>query len=100
MSKKICFMFRNAEDALDGMRSTLGLSVENHYSYGVVMDHELPELSEYHKENIDWIRDMEGEVFSTVPGNVEKYEMAALTIEELGRKLREMDVIIPFGRGI
>lgn len=97
MSKKVCFMYPSSEYVLDGIRSALGLAVENMYAYGVVINNELPEISEYHKENIDWMRDMEGEVFSIPEGNVEKHGLAKITLEELGQKLREMDVIIPYG---
>ncbi len=97
MSKKVCFMFaKNEDDILDGLRSTLGLSVANHYSYGVAMNETLAPLSEYHAENVEWVRDMEGEVYSTVPANVEN-GFTAITIEELGQKLREMDIIVPYG---
>lgn len=97
MSKKVCFMFVNGDYTLDGVRSALGLAVENMYAYAVVMNNELPELSDYHKENIEWVRDMEGEVYSTVPANVEKHGLAAITLEEVGQKLREMDIIVPYG---
>jgi len=98
MSKKVCLMFaKNEDDTLDGLRSTLGLAVANHYAYGVVLNTELGPLSDYHAENVEWIRDMEGEVFSTVAANVEKNGFTPITLEELGQKLREMDVIVPFG---
>ena len=97
MSKKVCLLARNKDYVLDGLRSTLGLSVENHYSYAVVLKTELDKFDEYNAENIDWIRDMEGEVFSTIPANVEKNDLVALTLEELGQKLRDMDIIIPYG---
>lgn len=99
MSKKVCFMYPSNEYSLDGVRSALGLAVENMYSYGVVMFTEIPEndMTDYHKENIDWIRDMEGEVFSIPDANVEKYGLVKMTLEELGQKLREMDVIVPYG---
>lgn len=100
MSKKVCFMFEKSGDennTLDGLRSTLGLAVANHYGYAMVLNHELAPLSEYHAENVEWIRDMEGDVFSNVAANVEKHGFNAITIEELGQKLREMDVIVPFG---
>ncbi len=95
--KKVCFMYRHPDYALDGIRSALGLAVENMYSYGVVMDTELPELDELTQESIEMLRDMEGEIYSTVPANVEKNGFEALTIEELGEKLREMTHIIPYG---
>jgi hypothetical protein len=97
MSKKVCFMLCNSMYTLDGIRSTLGLSVENMYAYAVIMYNELPALSDYQKENIDWVRDMEGDVLTTVDANAEKYEMPKISIEELGQKLREMDVIVPYG---
>ena len=66
-------------------------------SYGVVLNDELEKFDDYNAENLEWIRDMEGEIFSTVPANCEKNELAPLTVEELGQKLREMDIIIPYG---
>ncbi len=97
MSKKACFLFVNKEYTLDGVRSALGLAVENMYAYGVVMYNELTDVSEYHKENIEWVRDMEGDVFTTVEANVEKNGLTPITLEEIGEKLRDMDVIVPYG---
>lgn len=94
---KVCFMYPSNEYSLDGMRSALGLAVENMYAYGVVMNTELENVTEYHSENIDWIRDMEGEIYSIPDVNVEKYGLVKMTLEELGQKLREMDVIVPYG---
>jgi hypothetical protein len=95
--KKVCFMYRHPDYAIDGIRSALGLAVENMYAYGVVMDTEIPELDELTQESIEMLRDMEGEIFSTVPANVEKNELEAISLEELGEKLREMTHIIPYG---
>ena len=97
MSKKVCFLFVNKEYTLDGVRSALGLAVENMYAYGVVMYNELEYVNDYHKENIDWVRDMEGDVFTTVDGNVEKHGLTKITLEEIGEKLRDMDIIVPYG---
>ena len=44
---KVCFMYRHEDYAIDGIRSALGLAVENMYSYGVVMDTDLPAFDEY-----------------------------------------------------
>lgn len=90
-------MYRHKDYAIDGIRSALGLAVENMYSYGVVMDTEIDELDELTQESIEMLRDMEGDVYSTVPANVEKNGFEAITIEELGEKLREMTHIIPYG---
>ena len=97
MSKKVCFMLVHPDYTLDGFRSCLGLAVENMYSYAVSM-HKLPApLDDYNKENIDWIRDMESEVYSTIPADCESEGLAPITIEELGQKLRDMDVVVPYG---
>lgn len=98
MSKKVCFLYPSSEYIFDGIRSALGLAVENMYAFGVVMNNDLPDdMSEYHKENIEWMRDMEGEVYTIPESNVEKHGLPKITLEELGQKLREMDLIIPYG---
>lgn len=95
--KKVCFMYRHEDYAVDGIRSALGLAVENMYSYGVVMDKEIDKLDELNMESLEMLRDMEGDVYSTIQANVEKNDFEAITIEELGEKLREMTHIIPYG---
>lgn len=97
MSKKVCFMYRNPDYIIDGLRSALGQAVENNYAYGVVLHTEMEKIDEHNMENIEWIRDMEGEVYSTVPANCEKNELTPISVEELGQKLREMDFIVPYG---
>lgn len=97
MSKKVFFLYRNKDYIVDGMRSALGQAVENNFAFGAVLNTEMDKLDEHNQENLDWIRDMEGEIYSTVPANCEKNDLAPITIEELGQKLREMDFIIPYG---
>ncbi len=97
MSKKVTFISRHPDYALDCMRSALGLAVENMYAYCVVLDIEVPEFDDYNKENLEWIHDMEGDVYSNVDANVSANALTKITVEELGQKLREMDVIVPYG---
>ena len=95
--KKACFMIRNKDYAIDGMRSGLGLAVENMYSYGVLVDVEIDKLDQENVDRIDMLRDMEGEVYSNVQANCDNNGFEPITIEELGEKLRDMDVIVPYG---
>ena len=85
----------------DGIRSALGLAVENHYGYPVIMNGEFPKMSEYMAENIAWIADMEGEVLSCgadAPEDLpEGVEMTNIDLEALGERMRDADVIIPYG---
>ena len=95
--KKACFMIRNKDYALDGMRSALGLAVENMYSYAHLLDTEIDKLDENNLDRLEMLRDMEGEVYSNVQANVDNNGFEAMSVEELGEKLREMDIIIPYG---
>jgi hypothetical protein len=90
-------MYRHKDYAVDGIRSALGLAVENMYSYGVVMDTQIESLDDNTQESIEMLRDMEGEIYSTVPANVENLGLEAISLEELGEKLREMTHVIPYG---
>lgn len=85
----------------DGIRSALGLAVENHYGFPVVMNGEFPRMTEYMSENIAWITDMEGEVFScgaSAPDNLpEGVSMTNISLEDLGERMRDADFIIPYG---
>ena len=97
MPHKVIFISRHEDYALDCVRSALGLAVENMYAYCSVNVEVPPPLNEYHKENLEWIRDMEGEVYSTEPGNIENNDLKKITLEELGQKMRDMDIIVPYG---
>jgi hypothetical protein len=90
-------MYRHKDYAVDGIRSALGLAVENMYSYGVVMDTELPAFDENSLETLEMLRDMEGDIYTTVSSNIEKCNLTGISLEELGEKLREMTHIIPYG---
>lgn len=96
-SKKVYFLTCNRIYAFDAVRSTLGLAVENQYAYVVFMEGEYPNFSDYIVENIDWIRDMEGEAYTTASESPEGVELKTISIEELGEALREADFIVPFG---
>lgn len=95
--KKVCFLYKNKDYSIDGMRSALGLAVENMYAYGVALDHEMDTLDENQQESVEMLRDMEGEIYSTEAVNVDKNSVEAITLEELGEKLREMTNIVPYG---
>lgn len=95
---KVCLMYRKKDSCVDGIRSALGLAVENMYAYGAVLDDvKMDKLNELNIESIEMLRDMEGDVFATGKDNQELNALEPITIEELGEKLREMTHIIPYG---
>lgn len=93
--KKVAFLVKDKEEDWDGLRSTLGLAVENNTVYLFVLDHEV-EMTEAYRENLDWVLDMEGELYSNVLANVEKHGFQSITYEECGQKLKEVDFVVPF----
>ncbi|HHO48406.1 MAG TPA: hypothetical protein ENN06_08140 [Desulfobacteraceae bacterium] len=95
--KKALIIIRNKDYALDGMRSALGLAVENMYSYAHLLDTEIDKLDDNNQDRLEMLRDMEGEVYTNVQSNVDQNGLEFMSIEELGEKLREMDVIVPYG---
>lgn len=95
---KACLMYRKKDCCVDGIRSALGLAVENMYAYGVVMDEvEMDKLDDHQIESIEMLRDMEGDVYATKKSNCDLNALEPITIEELGEKLRDMTHIIPYG---
>lgn len=95
---KVCLMYRKKDSCVDGMRSALGLAVENMYAYGAVLDDvEMDKLNELNIESIEMLRDMEGDIFATGKGNQDLNDLTPITLEELGEKLRDMTHVIPYG---
>ncbi len=95
---KVCLMYRDKNSTVDGIRSALGLAVENMYAYGCVMDEvEMDKFNELNTESLEMLRDMEGDVFATKTSNCELNELEPISLEELGEKLRDMTHIIPYG---
>jgi len=88
-------LIRNKEDQWEGLRSSLGLALEKNHVTMVVLDHEV-EITEEYEENLELFMEMDGENCSNLPINVEKYGFKPVTIEELGKKLKEMNWIITF----
>lgn len=95
--KKALIIIRHKDYALDGMRSALGLAVENMYSYAHLLDTEIDNLDDNNRDRLEMLRDMEGEVYTNVQANVDKNGLESMSLEELGEKLRDMDVIVPYG---
>jgi len=95
MGKTVALLIREKSRQYEGLRTSLGLLLENHRVSMFVLNHEI-ELTEEYQDNMGFIDEMGGARYSDVEDNVKKYGFQPVTLEEIALKLRENQVIIPF----
>ena len=99
--EKVAFII-NQDDCWEGIRSTLGLLVENMWCAAFVIDHEMkvsaPKTDEDLQENLEMlVEDLEGEVYSNVQANVDKFQYVEyMSLEDMAEKLKEYELVVPF----
>ncbi len=101
-AKKVAILIHESKDCWEGVRSTMGLLVENFWAAAFIIDCEvsLPEgkTDEDFQENLEMlVEEMEGEIFSNVKANCDKYELIQfMSLEDMASKLKEYELIVPF----
>ena len=95
MGKRVAVLIRDKERQYEGLRSSLGLLLEDHAIDMFVLGHEVDMTEEYY-DNMGFIDEMGGARFSNVTANVEKHGFQRVSLEEVAGKLREHEVVIPF----
>ena len=94
--KKAVVLVKDIAQQYEGLRTSLGLLLEDTEVTMVVLHDEIATMDEAYGDNMDFLDEMEGERFSNNSANVEKYGFKYATMKEIGAKLNEADVVIPF----
>jgi hypothetical protein len=94
--ENIAVLIKDVDQQYEGLRTSLGLLLEAASVQMYVLNHEIANMDEAYRENMEFIDEMEGERYSNHPANVKKYGFKPISIEEMLVKLKEADLIIPF----
>jgi hypothetical protein len=92
----VAVLIRDVDQQYEGLRTSLGLLLEASDVHMYVLNHEIANMDEAYRENMEFIDEMEGQRFSNNPANVSKYGFKPVTIDEMIARLKQADVIIPF----
>jgi hypothetical protein len=94
--KKAVVLIKDIEKQYEGLRTSLGLLLEDTEVTMVVLHHEIANMDEAYSDNMEFLDEMEGERFSNNSANVEKYGFKYATLSDVAAKLNGADVVIPF----
>ena len=94
--KKVAVLIKSVSKQYEGLRTSLGLLLEDHDVHMFVLNHEIAQMDEAYADNLSFIEEMEGSYYSSNPANAEKYGFTYVSNEEIAAHLTDADLIIPF----
>lgn len=94
--KKVAVLIRDSDQQYEGLRTSLGLLLEATEVQMFVLHHEIADMDEAYSDNMEFLDEMKGERFSNNSANVEKYGFQYITLADVGIKIQEADLVIPF----
>ena len=94
--KAVAVLINNKEKQYEGLRSSLGMLLYNTWVQMFVVNDEIANMDEAYSDNMEFLDEMEGERFSNNSANVEKYGFQYITLADVGIKIHEADLVIPF----
>ena len=95
MGKRVAVIIKHKDRQYEGLRTSLGLLLEQHHVSMFVFDHEI-EITQAYLENMAFIDEMGGARYSNVAVNVEKYGFIPVALEQAADVLRKSQIVIPF----
>lgn len=93
--KHCAVIVRRPEDLWEGTRTGLGLAAHNYQTYLYVLDFAV-EMTPALEDNFEWFTELECDFFSNVDAN-SAHGFKIMSPENIAGKLKNMDLIIPFG---
>ena len=94
--KKAAVIIKDREQQYEGLRTSIGLLLENIQVQMFVLHHEIVEMDEAYRDNMEFVDEMNGERYSNNSVNVENFGFKHVTLTDVARKISAADVIIPF----
>ena len=80
----------------EGLRTSLGLLLEDLSVKMFVLDHEIANFDEAYSDNLGFLVEMGGTPYSNHMANVEKYQFQYADVDQISSMLEDVDLIIPF----
>ncbi|MGD9212739.1 MAG: hypothetical protein PVI90_18290 [Desulfobacteraceae bacterium] len=93
--KKVSIIIKNKSSHYEGLRSSLGLLLEDAFVQMFVIGDEI-EMHEAYWENLGFFEEMGGHFFSNNPANVKKYGFRYMDYKQIAEHMNTSDVVIPF----
>ncbi len=94
--KKVAVIIKDPLMQYEGLRTSLGLLLEDAHVRMFVIDHEISDMNEAYSENLSFLDEMGGDYFSNHPVNVEQYGFKHIERHKIPSVLDDCDIIIPF----
>ena len=93
---KVAILMNNIEQQYEGLRTSLGLIGQEKQIQIFVIRHSIESIGNYFSKNRELLISASVRCFSDNPINVEKFGFEYLSTAEIGDKLKNADLVIPF----
>ncbi len=94
--KKVDVLIKDVTKQYEGLRTSLGLLLEDHDVHMFVLNHEIADMSEAYSDNLGFIEEMGGFFYSNNIENVEKHNFEYMDETVISEQIKTADLIIPF----
>lgn len=94
--KKVAVLIKDPWAQYEGLRTSLGLLLEDIQVKMFVLDHAVADMDEAYADNLSFLEEMGGAFFSNHPVNVEQHGFQRIERRAIPAMLDECDLVIPF----